>query len=144
MLMTPRISFGEAIETYRKAIEADPTFQDAYFNLAGAYHARDQFEEAISYYQQAIALDDSDPDAHYNLAHAYQETEQVDLAIRAYEKARSLNPEDTEVYYHLARMYEKRGDRLTMKRYLDLFLERAADLPQFQDEIEVTKQMLVQ
>ena len=83
-------------------------------------------------------------DAHYNLAHIYQETEQVDLAIRAYEKSQSLNPDDTEVYYHLARLYEKRGDRLTMRRYLDIFLERATGLPQFQDEVDVAKQMLNQ
>ena len=78
---------------------------------------------------------------HYNLGEVYNETGQSELAIRAYEKSLSLDSSDPRVYYQLARAYQKKRDRLTMLRYLDLFVEKAADLPQFQDEIENAERM---
>ena len=85
--------------------------------------------------------DPSDPDPYYNLGQLYQETEQFDLAIETYEAALFLDDSDPEAYYRLGQMYQKQGNHLTMQRYLDLFIEKAANLPQFQDEIENAKRM---
>ena len=133
--------FESAIDAYQEAIELDAEFQDAYYNLASAYHSRDLFQDAIQYYQKAIELDENDADAHSNLGEVYQETGQFELAIKAYQKALSIDSSDPLIYYRLAQAYQKKGDRLTMQRYLDRFLESAANLPQFQDEIENAEQM---
>ena len=133
--------FEEALKAYHGAIEIDAEFQDAYYNLAAAYHARGKLEVAIENYQRAISLDESDADAHVSLGEAFQDSGQLDQAIRTYEQALSLDSTDPEVYYQLSQLYKEEGSAGMTQLYLDLFLEKAADLPQFEVKIENAKRL---
>jgi superkiller protein 3 len=58
----------EAIEAYRKAIQLDPNYANAYSNLGSALYDKGQLEEAIEAYRKAIQLDPNYADAYGNLA----------------------------------------------------------------------------
>ena len=133
--------FEEAANAYRKAIEIDPEFQDAFYNLAAAYHARGEYGVAIENYERAIGLDEIDADAHVGLGEAFQDSGQLNRAIGTYEQALSLDSTDPEVYYRLSQLYKETGNAPMTQSYLEIFLERAAGLPQFEVKIENAKRL---
>jgi tetratricopeptide (TPR) repeat protein len=60
-----------AIEEYQKAVEADPSFAEAYMCLGVAYRKLGEIDQAIEEYQAAIQIKPKLVDAHSNLAFAY-------------------------------------------------------------------------
>ena len=58
----------EAAHAYARAIKLDPSFVEAWFNLAGLLRERGQIEAARRHLRKAIALDADYADAVYNLA----------------------------------------------------------------------------
>jgi len=55
-------------EYYLKAIEIDPTYSAAYFNLGFLYHSQGNLEKAIDTYRECIRHNPQKYEAHYNLA----------------------------------------------------------------------------
>ena len=55
-------------EFYRRAIEIDPTYASAHFNLGFLYHSRGELENAIPAYRQCLRYDPRRHEAHRNLA----------------------------------------------------------------------------
>ena len=55
---------------FRKAIELDPKYADAYNNLGNALRGQKKLDEAIAAYRKAIELDPKYANAHNNLAMA--------------------------------------------------------------------------
>ena len=47
-----------------------------------------------------------------------------------------------EAYYRVAEAYRKNGDTLMMRRYLEIFLKRAKDVPYLQEQVRTAEQML--
>ena len=52
---------------YRRAIEIDPTYASAHFNLGFVYHSTGELEKAIEEYRQCLRYDPKRYDAHRNL-----------------------------------------------------------------------------
>jgi tetratricopeptide (TPR) repeat protein len=75
------------------------------------------------------------------LGEAFQDSGQLDQAIRTYEQALSLDSADPEVYYRLSQLCKEEGNAGMTQLYLDLFLEKAGDLPQFEVQIKTAKRM---
>jgi len=53
---------------YRRAIEIDPTYASAHFNLGFVYHSTGELEKAMEAYRQCLRYDPKRHDAHRNLA----------------------------------------------------------------------------
>ena len=53
---------------YCRAIEIDPTYANAHFNLGFLHHSRDELEKAIDSYRQCLRYDPRRHEAHRNLA----------------------------------------------------------------------------
>lgn len=79
-----------AIDTYRKAIELQPNFPDAYCNLANALKERGQVSEAETCYNTALQLCPTHADSLNNLANIKREQGQMDVAMRLYLKVPAL------------------------------------------------------
>jgi tetratricopeptide (TPR) repeat protein len=61
----------EAIEQYRKALDMDPNFPAAHFNLALAYEQKGMYTEAMAGFEKAIALSGRDSDKLAALGHVF-------------------------------------------------------------------------
>lgn len=89
LIINLNISTGHielAIDTYRKAIELQPNFPDAYCNLANALKERGQVAEAEQCYNTALQLCPTHADSLNNLANIKREQGQMDVAMRLYLK----------------------------------------------------------
>ena len=97
----------EAIEAYKKAIETDPSFISAYYNLAVIYHQTQQFYYAITCLKKAIELDPGDASAFNNLGVLYFTINVFDEANKYFEKSLSIEPDYKEAKNNLEKVQQK-------------------------------------
>jgi len=110
--------YAPAIESYKKAVKADPKFAFAWDNLGLCYRKMGKYKEAISCYEKSSAIDPNGPTPIMNMGVAYTLLKDYKSAASAYEKLILLNPSDPEGYYgagksyYLANNYEKGLDNI--------------------------------
>jgi len=87
--------YNKAIEYYKQAIEAKPTFA-AYVNVGHCYMQLELWDDAASMYEEAIRIkpDDVTGEILRSLGRACFEERQYDKAMDAYLKASKLEPEN--------------------------------------------------
>jgi protein O-GlcNAc transferase len=76
-----------AIDTYRRAIELQPNFPDAYCNLANALKEKGLVKDAEDCYNTALALCPTHADSLNNLANIKREQGFTEEAVVLYCKA---------------------------------------------------------
>jgi tetratricopeptide (TPR) repeat protein len=92
----------QAETSYKKAIECDPNFFDAYFNIGVLYNNR-----AATCYDKANAIKDN---AQYNKAKAACDAIYT-KATPYFEKAHQLRPDDGPTIQQLMKLYAKTSDQ---------------------------------
>lgn len=88
--------FPEAIEAYKKSIQADASFPSVHYNLGNVYVATGKTDEAVQEYTTAIKLNPLDPEYRRNLGFAYAVLRQGDLARKQYEELLKMSPAHAE------------------------------------------------
>jgi Tfp pilus assembly protein PilF len=88
-------NWREAERYYRQALEADPDYPLAHFDLANLYDERGDRAQAIEHYQAALTISPNYADAHYNLALLYQGSNQPMKAVRHWATYLKLDPAST-------------------------------------------------
>lgn len=122
--------YPAAEEFYRRAIQLDPKFSEAFSNLGNVYLAQKQTSLAIASYQQATDLNPNQGAYYYNLYRAYsQETFLSGKTDKAFQKARQLDPQLIDYYSmidspNLNRLVIDEGltSKKLWKRFLDQFI----------------------
>jgi len=116
---TARASFAEAVKNqqdgkfpmaiafYAKAIAADPTFAQAYYNLAICYSATKQPDRALDNYELALQADMSFLDARYNYAILLQNQGFAADALAQYEQVLQSRPTDANAHLAVAELYAR-------------------------------------
>jgi tetratricopeptide (TPR) repeat protein len=77
---------------YRKALDTDPAFVPALFNLAILRTSVGATQEAMDLYRRVIAAESDDADAYFNLGLLYRDAGKIELADRYTDQALSLDP----------------------------------------------------
>ena len=80
----------QAVEEYRQALAADPTFTDALHGLSRALQDLNRFDEAIEVSKRISAIDPDDILAHTSLSILYQKKGMVPEAEAEGNRARIL------------------------------------------------------
>lgn len=94
--------FEQAEACWRHAIEIDPGFADAHFNLGNLYRQINRIEDAQNCYLSAISTNPQHFLAYYNLARMLQATNRLTEAEAAYLKVLEINPDYVEAHNNLA------------------------------------------
>jgi tetratricopeptide (TPR) repeat protein len=103
---------------YRRAVQLDPTFSDAYVNLGRIIHEGGNPEEATRLYHLALVHAPHDAVAHYNLALALEDLRQTAAAVSHYQRAITLDPQFADAHFNLARLLDRLGRRSHAMRHL--------------------------
>ena len=97
----------EAISSYKRCVELDPTHAAAYINLGTLYYNQHDYILAEHYYRKAIEVDPRYALAYFDLGNVLDETGRLNDAIKAYESAIALASTYADAHYNLALAYEK-------------------------------------
>ncbi|MEG4403688.1 tetratricopeptide repeat protein [Microcoleus sp. MON2_D5] len=98
-----------AISCYRRAIQLQPSYADAYHNLGEVLSVMGQWEEAIAAYRQAIDLNPNFDAPHYGLGKAWASLDRREEAIACYRRAIELNPNLVQAYQSLGDVLDSWG-----------------------------------
>ncbi len=97
----------EAVTSYKKAIEIDPHFIPAYYNLALLYHQIHQFDDAIIHLKKVMALDPNDASAMNNLGVVLYAIGRFHEAKKYFQEALSLEEEYQEARDNLKKVHQR-------------------------------------
>lgn len=102
--------YQEALDSYEKAIQADPKYTKAYFGKGNAYKKLRKFDEAIQAYNKAIELDSTYDMCLFALGSLYEDDGKYPLAIKFYDKVVKVDPKYYKAYYQKGFAYNKLGE----------------------------------
>ncbi len=97
--------FDEAEVRYKKALEENPSYEKANFNLANTMYRQKRFKEALPGYELVAKVskdNNTKAQAFHNMGNVFLNEKQLDKAIAAYKNALRINPKDEETRYNLA------------------------------------------
>jgi Flp pilus assembly protein TadD len=96
---------ADAINSYRAAAQQDPTYFEAYYNLAVALAESGNLPGAIDAYRSALAIRPDSLDAGYNLALVFRDSGDYGKATSEFEKLLEKHPNDTRSHLALGNLY---------------------------------------
>jgi tetratricopeptide (TPR) repeat protein len=99
-----------AEQHYRAAIEADPNYKNALYNLGNMLMANDRPGEAAALYENYVAIHPDDLAVRNNLMEALNSAEMYDAAISQAGAILLLDPENVGTYRNLSRTYFAKGE----------------------------------
>ncbi len=104
-----RKNYVKAIEAYKKAIELDPTYIEAYNNLGILYQEIGDDHSAYETYQSLIRVKPDYEKVYNNLGILFYQRGQYGEALESFQKALTINPKNLESYLNLGVIYKKQG-----------------------------------
>jgi tetratricopeptide (TPR) repeat protein len=115
-------SLEQAVEAYRKAVDASPEWVEAHINLGTALYQLNRMEEALSQFTAAVEYEPQNALAEFNLGCVLEQRGNADEAIKHLLRAIELSPSLADAHLNLALAYEKRGHIQISIRHLSLYL----------------------
>jgi tetratricopeptide (TPR) repeat protein len=106
----------ETIDAYRKVLEFQPNWPEAYFAIGEAFYSLNLPQKSMPELEKAVALDPEKSTAHGLLGKLYQDASRQQEAIAQLEEAHRLQPNDREAIYRLYRIYLHNGDTINSSR----------------------------
>lgn len=106
-----RRALRKSLESYKKAIELDPEFADAYIGLGVVYLRSGEFDGGIYCLEKALEIQPDSPLAVYNLGLAYLNSGNNSKALEYFNQylrdfAKDLSPEDVDKIKSVIRKIE--------------------------------------
>ncbi|MFH2096726.1 MAG: tetratricopeptide repeat protein [Bacteroidota bacterium] len=90
--------YRKAIRLFERALEIDPEFTAAMYNLGLCHYALGEKEVAIEWYSKTIALDSKYADAYFERAYVKYELEDYEGSVKDYSKSIELDPEEASAF----------------------------------------------
>ncbi len=101
----------EAIINYKKSIEINANYAQAYNNLGIAFHKLNKIDTAIKNYKKALSLKKDFAEALNNLGNAYIDFDKPKDSLQYFNKALEFNPSYAEAYNGMGAANEKLGNK---------------------------------
>lgn len=110
----------EALQSYRQAMECDPSSAHSYFNMGALLVLSKRFDEAIACMNRVLALEPDNAEALLHQGAAYLGLKQDEQAFASFNKALRLKPQLAEARYQVGLLLKKH------KRYQESFQQLQA------------------
>jgi len=95
---------SDAIQSYRRAVKADPSFFDAHYNLGVAAYEAGDLTQCLSAYEDALAVNPQSTKARFNFAVALQKADYPADAANELERVLDANPGEARAHFALANL----------------------------------------
>ena len=102
--------YGKSAEFSRRAIDLDPEYLDAYYNLALACRQLGRIDEAIQSLEFMLSRNPADAEVRYSLGFALEWSGDYERALAEYRLAQSCRIDYLDARAGEASVHEKRGD----------------------------------
>lgn len=121
----------EAMQAYARAIQLDPAYYDAYYDLGLAAASAGRLAQALAAYETALMLRPDSADARYNFALSLKQANYPVDAANELERLLSAHPNDARAQLAVANLYAQplRQPARAREHYLQA-LEADPHLPQ--------------
>ena len=95
-----------------RAIEFDPFYAEAHFNMGIALASQGRYEQAVEAYKEAISINPLHAAAHNNMGNALQELASFKRAIESYQAALIVMPQYPDALNNLGNALQQKGQYL--------------------------------
>jgi len=103
--------YDEAIEKYKAALQIDPGYQTANYEIGNTLYTQDKYDDAIIYLTKVINANKTDiPDAYNLLGNIYDDKNDPEKAISLYKKGIAIDPDYQRLHFNLAICYYRQGN----------------------------------
>jgi tetratricopeptide (TPR) repeat protein len=117
--------YNSAIPYFLKALEPEPGYVEANYNLAYSYELIGNDTEAVKYYKKTIFYDSTYVTAYCNLANIYYfNFGNFDTAMILNKKIMQIKPETDIPYVNIGKYYLDKKDTVTAMKYLETAIEK--------------------
>jgi len=99
----------ESIKAYRKALEINPGYRGANFNLGNIAYKEGRFRSSLGHYKDEIKLGPR-ADVYFNIGHAYADLYESDSSQQVLHKAIATDSTYSDAYMLLGQIYKDAGD----------------------------------
>ncbi len=111
----------EAIYMFKKAIDKDPKYYKAHYNLGYIYLIQEKPNMALAEFKKAVKYKPDFAYGYYNMGCAYLKLKQYGSAKYNFFRAIDLKNDEPSFYYNLAYAYKMMGKEKQANTYLDLY-----------------------
>ncbi|HKX61934.1 MAG TPA: tetratricopeptide repeat protein [Verrucomicrobiae bacterium] len=112
--------YNQALDYYQQAVDADPAYFDAYYNLGLAAYDLGRWKQSLSSYEVALALKPESIDTRYNFALALKQAGYPLDSVEELKQILKGSPSETRAHLSLANLYAQQLSqaRLARQHYL--------------------------
>lgn len=107
----------EAQEAFKRAIELNPKFAEAYIMMGAVLISENNFAEAISFLKKAIKIEPLNESAFKALAKAYKRLGKKEESLEAFKKVIAINPKNALAYANAGDLLRNLGKYNEAKGY---------------------------
>jgi len=109
IVRTRRGEHGSAMQSYRKALEIDPNYLPARFNLANLLNSDNRNDEAVRVLQEGIRMNPGEGELYHSLGLLLNEMGRKEEAAKALSQAAERLPERPRIRYNLGLLMHQLG-----------------------------------
>ena len=127
--------FAMSVFNYKKSIELDPYYLEAYINLSEYYRIVKDYENAIKVIKKALKINKNFSKCYFNLGLIYEDIGLIDLAIINYKKTLKLDSDKIEASNNIGILYYKNYKFNEAMKYYNKALETSLTFPETYNNI---------
>ncbi len=98
--------YDSAEKDLKQAIQTDPTYEIAYYNLGKVFQKQRKWDKAIESFEQAVQRKPDNANYQYDLGEAYLESKRIDDAEKALKAATAADPKLFKAWWRLGLVYK--------------------------------------
>ena len=121
MLLRNQLKFNEALDLYKKAIEQQPDYAEAWFNYGITNKDLGNYEAAEEAYKKAISIKNDYIKALYNLAVIQESQGKTNEANETIKKIQNISPDNYQLYHTMGIALQYFGGSKNIKKSLEFF-----------------------